>query len=1533
MNFLNSTKNRHLYRCLFFMMLLFQTNYATAQTTLVGSGSYTNQHPGSDAAGRNKFPPGSPQLSKNALGKPVPTNDWWSKLIQDNHAGNLFNYPMTMRTQNEGLIVTYIPWGVIGDSAPIEVGVVGLNASKTTVADYSDWTVTMNWSSGANNFQATSGIGMPFLYFNKNDEAIASVTINSGTVTITDEVLTIENASAGADFVCYAPVGSTWIKSGTTYTSTLNDKNYWSMAMLPQDMDPSNTIITEYQKYAYVFPTDTKVDWAYDANTGQVLTDFEITTEVKEGSHADLLQGLLPHQWDNLTDISPKPEKETYQSVRGALKMLAGNSFQVANTFKGILPTLPYLANYSDTFSPATLQSKIAQIQNDGLATWTDSYNEGQVMNRLIQTARIADQMGNTEGRDKMIATVKERLEDWLSYQSGEKAFLFYYNNNWSTLIGYPAGHGQDDNINDHHFHWGYFIHAAAFMEQYEPGWADKWGPMVNLLVRDAASTDRADAKFPFLRNFSPYAGHCWANGFASFPQGNDQESTSESMQFNSSLIHWGSITGNDEIRDLGIYLYTTEQTAIEEYWLDTKERNFKSNQPYSLVSRVWGNSYDNGTFWTSDITASYGIEMYPMHGGSLYLGQDKAYATKLWNEIESNTGILSPGDDNPNLWHDTFLKYLSFIDAEKAIAIYNANPDRILKFGVSDAQTYHWLHAMNALGAIDATVTADYPIAAVFEKEGEKIYVAHNYTAQPLTVTFSDGETLEVASGKMVTSKDVAVTGTLTSNFDQAYVGGSVNVTLDTESQGVTKVAFYNGNDLLGEVTSSPYIWKVSNLSLGVHGIYARVYEEENFNVSNSVTVTVGEQVPFSGAPIVIPGTFEAGHYDAFQGGVGQGISYLDLSQNNEGGYRPDEYVDSADGTSEGATLGWLAAGEWLEYTIDVQEAGYYSVAYRCASGNSNGGGPFYFEMEGERISAKVNVASTSSTKWDVWTTKTLQNVPLEQGEHVLRLVIDNGEFNLGKMTFTKTADLDYQPPVAAAGTNISVLLSDATAVLDASASSDPEGQALTYGWKQLYGPTEVVFENATAVKPQITDLEAGVYNFELTVSDGVYTSKDQVKVLVSETGNANPSVAVSSPEGGTSFVQGEEITITAIASDFDGDITKVEFYDGGVKIGEDTTYPYQFTWSNAVLGTRTITAKATDDFGATTLSEAISVEVAQLMRCSETSNQASEGSFDTGYKVTFETLGTRVKISFQLLDNKTGVVAYLFRKEPFSEKLMQGTGANTFSETISGFAAGETISYACKFAFTGGMAVTKYFDYKVGDACAFELPSNNFDIEVTDETCEGKENGALLIQAKAVNTYKAVLNGQSYNFSNNQFFIQNLAVGTYDLCVQIPSENYTQCYVFEIMPATTIAVKTASSLSSSTVELSSGTAPYHVLVNGTEVFTTMENSFDVAVSHGDLLEVKTEEACEGVFSKTIDLYSNVKVTPNPTRGIFEIHVPQTNAKMKVEVYTIVGSLLQTTYQSVENARVSMVIDYPAGVYFVKVHLPKPVILKIIKQ
>ncbi|WP_299549215.1 glycosyl hydrolase [Seonamhaeicola sp.] len=982
-------------------LFLFAYIQSYGQVT-VGNGSYTTSFPGTDSAGRNGFPSGTPQLSGTAAGKPVPTNDWWSALIKNNHADNLFNYPMTMKTINSGLIVTYIPWGVIDDIQPIIVGVQGLNENQATVSDYSDWTVTMDWGA---KFNATAGIGMPFIYFEKASSETASITINSGTVSVSGEMITVTDARNGGDFAIYAPPGSAWVQNGNTYTSTLNGNNYWSMAMIPLTASSVATVANEYKKYAYVFPSNTEVSWSFNESSSALTTTFDVTVDVKDGSvtNTNLLQGLLPHQWDNLSSGSATPGGYSYSSVRGEIKTLDGNTFTTENIFKGILPTLPYLANYSSSFSPANLHTKIAQIENDALATWTDSYNEGQVMNRLIQTARIADQMGNTVARDKMVATIKERLEDWLTYESGEVAFLFYYNSDWTAMLGYPAGHGQDTNINDHHFHWGYFIHAAAFMEQFEPGWADDWGDMVNLLIRDAASSNRSDTLFPFLRNFSPYAGHCWANGTASFPQGNDQESTSESMQFNSSLIHWGTITGNDAIRDLGIYLYTTEQKAVEEYWFDMHERNFQPSHPYSLVSRVWGNSYDNGTFWTSDITASYVIELYPMHGGSLYLGQNTSYVQKIWDELKLHTGILDPNDTNPNLWHDTIWKYLSFLDPAEAITLYDADPDRILKFGVSDAQTYHWLHAMNAMGQLDATITANHPIAAVFNDGGDKTYVAHNYSDAPITVTFSDGFMLDVPANEMATSKDVSVSGIIASDVYEANENDSANLTATTTGSGITKVAFYNGDTLLGEDTTAPYEINTGALPFGIHSMYAKVYAGTSFNVTNIISIQIGSQVPYSGSANAIPGTIEAGHYDAFEGGNGQNIAYFDSSIDNQGDFRTGEYVDAVSDGSEGDTVGWISGGEWLEYTIDVQTTGCYDLSIRYASGNTSGGGPIYFEIDGVKVSQDIAFSYTGD--WGTWNTKATSNVDLTAGTHVLRLVVTNGEVNLGRMTFSYNA------------------------------------------------------------------------------------------------------------------------------------------------------------------------------------------------------------------------------------------------------------------------------------------------------------------------------------------------------------------------------------------------------------------------------------------------------------------------------------------------------------------------------------------------
>ncbi len=804
-------------------------------------------------------------------------------------------------------------------------------------------------------------------------------------------------------------------------------------------------------------------------------------------------------------------------------------------------------------------------------------------------------------------------------------------------------------------------------------------------------------------------------------------------MVFNASLIQWGEATGNNAIRDLGIYLYTTEQTGIEEYYMDTQHQNFPPTQQYSLVSRVWGNSFDNGTFWTGDIAASYGIELYPIQGGSIYLGLDTVYVDLLWNEMAANTGIMS-NQVNPNLWHDIYWEYLAFINPAQSIEMYNSFPNRELKFGISDAQTYHWLHYMNALGKVNAAITADHPCAVAFINNGQINYVAHNYSDAPITVTFSTGFQMQVPARKMVTSPDCAFTGIIASSFPQAYIGGSVNLVATISGGTPTKVEFMDGATSLGTLTAAPFAMNATNLQLGIHQFYAKVFDNEKFSITNTARVQVGDQLPYTGTVFAIPGIIEAGKYDVFEGGRGQNIAYLDVTAGNSGDFRMNESVDASLHATEGATVGWIASGEWLEFTVNVAQPGLYSFAFRYASGNTAGGGPFHLECDGQIISDEIPVPATSG--WNNWATKTVTEIPLTDGEHILRVAFAAGEFNLGKMTFTRTGNLPYSYPTANAGINIKVVIPQTSTTLDGSASTESGGNALTYFWTQNYGPSVVQFADPTAIQPFIGDLAEGMYSFTLTVKNpDLRTDDDDVLVLVTPFQNAPPMVALTSPTNNSTFTEGDPVTISANASDFDGTIQKVDFYVGNTLISTVSAAPYTTQW-NPVTGSYTLMAKATDNEGAESTSQIINVFIDPLMMCTDTSNEALQGTFTDGYIWTYQTVGTDVIITFELLDNKTDVSAYLWKENPFTEIPMTKIGDKLFSYTLTGQTIGSTISYACKFAFAGGMAVTKYISYVVGDNCInvgieniFESPLSLFPNPVENElTIRGISESATI-------------------------------------------------------------------------------------------------------------------------------------------------------------------------------------------------------------
>ncbi|MBI3523008.1 MAG: hypothetical protein HY066_00555 [Betaproteobacteria bacterium] len=122
-------------------------------------------------------------------------------------------------------------------------------------------------------------------------------------------------------------------------------------------------------------------------------------------------------------------------------------------------------------------------------------------------------------------------------------------------------------------------------------------------------------------------------------------------------------------------------------------------------------------------------------------------------------------------------------------------------------------------------------------------------------------------------------------------------------------------------------------------------------------------------------------------------------------------------------------------------------------------------------------------------------------------------------------------------------------------------------------------------------SNVPAGSYSITAKATDdrGASTTSSAVQVIV----NAPPTVTLTSPTPNQVATAPGTLTVTATATDSDGTIAKVEFYQGSTLIGTATAAPYTFVWSAIPAGSYSLTAKATDDQGASTTSTAVNVIV----------------------------------------------------------------------------------------------------------------------------------------------------------------------------------------------------------------------------------------------------------------------------------------------------------------------------------------------------
>lgn len=713
------------------LCILLLNPFLTAEIKSVGRGSYTTARPGT-------LEPLPAKIYRvESLDAAMPSNQWWSSLAWKPFSQPLFAHPLALRCEERGLVLSnpgsaingaggHIMGGGIPEGGDLLIGMGKVTFSEANYAGCSDWFVKAEFRSGEAVLQTQFGHGSPFVFCElEGGQALIRCAVKPILWAGDESSATLGVTVRGHHYGIFGASESTWTGLEGQAFQNENGKGYLSVALLP---DNKPETLAFFAERAHNHVTDSRV--SFRESKGMIEAAYEVTLESKEQGEGGTLMALYPHQWKysdtTLTDYR-------YPSVRGSMKVVAGERFGTNVPIQGLLPVLPKEGLPDPERVLGYLQEEAEAIAEE----FKDTYWEGKDLGKWATLAGIADLVEASELRNLFLDEIKERLENWFTASPGEEAPLFFYDENWGTLIGSKASYGSDSQLNDHHFHYGYFIRAATEVARFDPEWAEEWAPMIDLLIRDLASSDREDPLFPYTRCFDFYAGHSWASGHADFGDGNNQESSSESLNAWYGILMWAEARGDIALREKALYLFNTERTAVEEYWFDVSETNFPKEYPHVALGMVWGGKGAFSTWFSGDIDHIHGINWLPFTPASIYMGRFPDYVTRNHDRIvEQREG----GTDYNTGWGDLVVMFNALSDPAMAAEYITAHPNCNLEGGNTHAFMYHWIHTLDGLGRNDASVTADHPFTNVYLKNGKRTYAVYHFGNEPLEVRFSDG-------------------------------------------------------------------------------------------------------------------------------------------------------------------------------------------------------------------------------------------------------------------------------------------------------------------------------------------------------------------------------------------------------------------------------------------------------------------------------------------------------------------------------------------------------------------------------------------------------------------------------------------------------------------------------------------------------------------------------------------------------------------------------------------------------------------------
>ena len=700
----------------------------------------------------------APEMAERVKkGEPIPTNDWWTDALVNQWTGNLWSYPAKVRIDANGIRVAYPSYWIDNGTEMKERSALVVRAEgafspdATLVSGWHDWDVEIELreaGGGERVVKTTLVHGSPFTWIEAKGVGL-KISLENG------ENLKVSRRKAFGGVV--VSVGD---ETYGVWKGKRGDVTWMAIGLAPDE-----AALEKIAPYATAVVRSTKVEWKYDEKSAALATTWKVKTEDIRGTGTGeqkkspvALQGFQPHHLKRTKPQFKCIDGLVWQTPRGKQRVAAGNSLAIVYDFPGMLP---YWAAPRDgkrasgkgVYNESLFRELFADYAARG-SFGGDTYWGGKGLLQMAFAMMAAREIGDAETFQKAHDRLREKFEDWLTWDPCEEKFFFSYVPKWGGLVGEGTSY-DSETFNDHHFHYGYFTYSGALLAMVDADFAAKFGPMLKLVAQDYANWDRAEKRFPFFRMFDPWAGHSFAGGLGD-GNGNGQESTSEAMQGWGGMYLLGLALGDDAMRDAAIFGYVSEARGTAEYWFDRDRENIdytKYKHPYNSNLTCHGVGW--WTWFSGDPVWMHSIQWLPNTPALDYLSEDLKFAKWDWETMWKSKeiggwfekGKTRDGHETPPVGNESLgnvlLSYLQRHDPLQAAKVFDELRERKMSAAMNADtahMTYWSTHSHLSFGELDFSVRADYPCARAYIRDGKRTLMVYNCGGEARKVSFFDG-------------------------------------------------------------------------------------------------------------------------------------------------------------------------------------------------------------------------------------------------------------------------------------------------------------------------------------------------------------------------------------------------------------------------------------------------------------------------------------------------------------------------------------------------------------------------------------------------------------------------------------------------------------------------------------------------------------------------------------------------------------------------------------------------------------------------